>query len=208
MRNHSFAARLGRAMSFGLGAVVIVGAGCKSASTGEEYAHNPALRRITPPEGATPADADRAALARFVGAWNFEGWSSDQGSARVSATGRAAATIENQHFVLLDLETTGGELGGRAGRKSGSMLLASEPGIGATLTAWGDAAPSISRLVGRVEGNGAAFVFDEVKAPSGKHRHAMVITFQTDDKWSAEIRDVTAGERQVVARYEFTRVGP
>lgn len=164
---------------------------------------NPALRSIRVPPSASPADADRAALARFVGAWDFEGWSGHEGR-RTQGAGRAAAVIEDEHFVLLDLEATTGQLGGRTGRKSGSMILASEPGIGVTLTAWGDAAPSISRLAGRAHGNGAVFTLDEARTPAGRPRLSMTITFETDDRWVAEIRE-RGRTSPPLARYTFTR---
>src|SRR5690606_31871573 len=97
------------------------------------------------------------------------------------------------------------QLAGRAGRKSGSMIFASEPGVGPTMTAWGDASPAISRFQGRVEGNGSAFSFTEVKTAVGQRRHSVTIVFQTDDAWTAEIRDLTASGSPVVAKYRFTR---
>jgi hypothetical protein len=189
-------------------ATISLALGCQTQNAMTEHPANPALRRIEAPAGTTAADADRAALARFVGVWNFEGWSADQGSKRNSASGRAAGTIENEHFLLLDLQATSGQLSGRTGRKSGSMLFASEPGIGLTVTAWGDASPSITRLVGYIEGNASAYCFHEAKTPPGMHQHALTITFQTDDKWVAEVQDMTANDKPVVARYEFTRAAP
>jgi hypothetical protein len=191
----------------GAGAITLMGFGCQSQPTAPERADNPSLRHIAAPPGATRADADRAFLARFVGTWNFQGWSVGQGGERVQGSGRAAGVIEHDHFVLLDLETAVGELGGRTSRKSGSMILASEPGIGPTLTAWGDASPSISRSVGHIEGNGSLFSFTEAQTPAGLHRLAVTIRFETDDRWIAEIHDSTASGSPVVARYQFTRTG-
>jgi hypothetical protein len=188
-------------------AAALFGPGCQTNSDTSEYAPNSALRRIESPPGATETDSDRAALARFIGVWNFEGQSLVDGSLKPMTSGRAAASIEDVHFVLLDLEATAGELSGRAGRKSGSMVFASEPGIGLTLTAWGDASPSITRLVGGVEGDGSRFNFNEMKTPPGLPRHSITITFETDDRWVAEFRNVAASGRPVVARYQFTRAG-
>jgi hypothetical protein len=183
-------------------------AGCRSGGDGGEAAaehpENPALRTLACPEGAASADANRAALARFVGVWNFEGWSSD-GSAHVPATGRAAGVVENQHFVLLDLQATAGKVGQPPARKAGSMLLASEPDIGVTLTAWGDASPQIRRLVGRCEGKGSAFVLNEVRHGQDGRDLSMTIVFETDDRWTAEFRDTAMEGKPVVARYTFTR---
>jgi hypothetical protein len=194
-----------RALSWCVGIAALSGIGCQGQPATEEHPASPALRAIQTPADATTADIDRAALSRLVGAWNYEGWSVDQDSARREASGRAAGTIESEHFVLMDLQATSGELGGRAGRKTGSMIFASEPGVGPTMTAWGDASPSISRFVGRVEGNGSAFTFNEVRTADGRHRHALTIVFTTDNQWTAEVRNLTASGSPVVAKYQFTR---
>lgn len=180
-------------------------AGCQSSSApAAHFAANPALSPIQVPPGGSSCDADRAALARFVGVWNFDGWA-NSGGARTTASGKAAATIENQHFVLIDLQTTSGTVGARAGTKSGSMLLASEPGIGLTLTAWGDASPSMSRAIGRAEGNASAFMFEEARTPAGMHRLSITMTFETNDRWVASIHDLSVGGQPRVAQYTFTR---
>lgn len=181
--------------------------GCQTAPATSDQPVNPALRVITSPAGAAPADVQRAALARFVGTWNFEGWSSGDGTLRNRFDGRAAGTIENEHFVLLDLEATAGRLAGKAGRKSGSLFFASEPGIGLTLSAWGDASPSVSRFVGTALGGASVFRFREVRSASGS-RIALAIKFETDDRWSAELRDLNATGEPVIAYYTFTRSSP
>jgi len=178
--------------------------GCESSSPARHQGTNPALRQIEAPASGGTVDADRAALARFVGVWNFEGWAINGGN-RVTAAGKAAAAIENDHFVLIDVQTTSGTLGSRASNKSGSVLLASEPGIGLTMTAWGDASPAISRATGHVEGNASAFVFDEARTPKGVHRLSMTMTFETDDRWVARVHDLSAGDHPLVAQYTFTR---
>jgi hypothetical protein len=192
---------LGRAA---LAVAAIPALGCQSEPAAHEHAANPALRPMPAPTGGGPVDADRAALARFVGVWDFDGWSARPGQEHKQARGRAAATIESQYFVLMDVQATAGAPG-RGGHKSGSMLLASEPGVGVTLTAWGDGSPSISRLLGRSEGNGSAFVFNEERTPSGVHPTSITIVFETNDKWVAEIHDVAATGKPVIASYTFTR---
>lgn len=178
--------------------------GCGSAQTTSRHEVNPALRQIQTPAGGSAADADRAALARFVGLWNFEGWTLKNGE-RASASGIAAATIENQHFVLIDVQTTAGAMGTRGGHRSGSVLLASEPGIGLTMTAWGDASPAISRSTGHVEGNASAFVFEESQTPQGIRRLSVTMTFETNDRWVTAVHDLAAAGRPLVAQYTFTR---
>lgn len=160
------------------------------------------------PSNGAPADMDRTKLARFVGVWNFSGWSLDAGGSgqKSTATGRGAATIEHEHFVLLYLDVSAGKLGGRSTRKGGSMLFASEPGLGVTLTAWGDASPSVNRLIGGVDNAGSVFQFDEAATPAGMHRISVTAAFETDDFWVATIRDLSMDGNPVVARYEFTRV--
>lgn len=181
-------------------------AGCGSSSH-DTFAENPGLRAVQAPAGGGRADADRAALARFVGTWTFEGWSIDQGGKRLPVSGRAAGAIENEHFVLIDIQATEGQLGGRSGRKSGSMLLASEPGAGLTLTAWGDASPSITRMTGQVGGNASGFVFNEVKTASGKKPVVMTVRFETDDRWTVELHASKGSDAKMLARYEFARSG-
>jgi hypothetical protein len=191
--------------ALGAVAAALCAAGCQTTGTQNEHPSNAALRPIQSPSGTSRADRDRAALARFVGVWTFSGWSVDPNGNRAHSAGLAAAAIEDDYFVLIDIRATAGQLGGRAGRKGGSMLLASEPEIGVTLTAWGDASPSVNRLIGRTEGEGASFVFDEAKTPGDRHRLSLNVTFETDDRWTAEIRDITATGRPLIASYTFNR---
>jgi hypothetical protein len=163
------------------------------------------LRPITTPAGGSVADAQRAALARFVGIWQFEGWSVDPAGTQRSVSGRAAATIEREHFVLIDMQATSGEMAGRALRRGGSILLASEPGLGVTLTTWGDASPAVGRLIGKAGESGGSFVFDEAATPAGRQRVQITIHFRSDDHWVAELRDAEAGGSNMLARYEFKR---
>jgi hypothetical protein len=193
------------ASSLGTGVVSLLLACQSSPPPSDEPLPGGSLRHLQTPGNATEPDADRAALSRLVGVWSFEGWSDQGGAARTTTAGRAAAAIENEHFVLLDLQTTSGQLAGTAAHKGGSMLFASEPGIGLTLTAWGDASPSITRLAGDVNPDASVFTFRELKTPPGRHRLACTLTFETDDRWVAEIRDVSEAARPVVARYVFTR---
>lgn len=182
--------------------------GCNTVQPVAERSTNPGLRPIEAPPGGTPADIDRAALARFIGVWNFEGWSSDSSGARKMGAGRAAAAINCEHFVLIDLQAATGQVAGRSGSRAGRMMLASEPGLGSTLTAWGDASPAIARFYGRIEGNGAAFSFTEAKTPAGLHSHTLTFVFQTDDHWTAEVQDCSMPGKPVIASYTFTRSSP
>lgn len=176
-------------------------AGCHAHKV--EQSSNPALRPIVTPAGGTSVDADRAMLARFVGDWSFEGHASAADGEAAKATGRAAGVIENEHFVLIDLRVESGRFGARGERKGGSLLLASEPGIGLTMTGWGGSSPSIVRLVGRAEGSGSRFSFDEVKS-SGARRVNLSFEFEADDRFVATIRDAT--NSSVLGSYTFTRV--
>ncbi|MBS0196744.1 MAG: hypothetical protein JSR77_08300 [Planctomycetes bacterium] len=189
----------------GLAATLLPAPGCGSQPrTAAPDAHR-ALRPIVTIAGASAADKDRAALARFVGDWKFEGFAMN-GSDRAKGSGRAAASIEREHFVLLDLQAAEGQLSGHAAKKSGSMIFASEPAIGLTLTAWGDASPAMTRMVGEVDANASHFTFNEMRTAPGVHRHTISFDFETDDRWIAEIRDESERNTPVVARYEFTRV--
>jgi hypothetical protein len=186
-------------LAAGLAGVVGL-AGCQSDGPAVSNAPNPALRQLQSPSNATAADADRAALSRLVGVWNFEGWSRGSSGERHEASGTAAASIEHEHFVLFDIRSNVGPLSGRTGGTSGSMLFASEPDKGLTLTAWGYASPAIRRFSGTVHGNGSAFALKETGRGT-----SMTLTFETDDRWVAEVRDAGSGEQSVIARYTFTR---
>jgi len=175
-------------------------AGCQSGGPAVSDSTNPSLRQLQVPAQATAADADRVALARLVGVWNFEGWSRGADGERREASGTAAASVEHEHFVLFDIRSNVGPLSGRTGGTSGSMLFASEPGKGFTLTAWGYASPAIRRFSGTVHGNGSAFALQE----NGRGT-SLTLTFETDDRWVAEVRDAATGEQAAIARYTFTR---
>lgn len=179
---------------------------CSAPTAARDQTVNPSLRAITPPPGASVEDADRAMLARFVGVWDFTGRIGDQIAENDQTRGLAAAVVEDGHFVLLDMMTARGQLGGKVSRKSGTMLLAVEPGIGLTLTAWGDASPAITRATGHVEAAGSRFLLRESRTPQGRGKVSMTIEFQTDDRWTAEVRDESSSGRPVIAKYTFTRV--
>ncbi len=176
--------------------------GCRQGAAKEEFGPNPALRAIQTPAGGTKADADRAVLARIVGVWRFDGWSIGSDGAKIQAAGTAAGTIENEHFVLLDVQSSSGQLGGRAARKGGSMLFASEPEAGLTLTAWGDASPAVRRLNGEVRGNGSALTFADRRGADV----SLKLVFTTDDRWVLEAVEPDGRGTRTVARYVFERV--
>lgn len=179
--------------------------GCQCQPSACAHPANPALHRLEIPVGATAADADRAALSRFVGVWTFDGWSVATGGDRKPCAGKAAAAIEDEHFVLIDLQTTSGQVGVHSEHKSGSLMLGSEPGIGVTLTAWGSASPSISRFAGSAAGDGSFFCFREARTAADTRRLRVCIWFETDDRWTAQVRDGSASDHPLIAEYKFTR---
>ncbi|MBX3389422.1 MAG: DUF1579 family protein [Phycisphaeraceae bacterium] len=147
------------------------------------------------------ADADRGQLAKLVGAWRFEGsWSGEDGQ-KHSVQGRAAGVLVNNFFVLLDVQTTSGELAGQTSRQEGSLLFASEPGKGLTVTAWGDASPSITHLIGHSEEGGKVLTYLPASGPS--NAVAVVVRFEGDNHFSTEISAGSGGKG--VAEYTFTR---
>lgn len=150
------------------------------------------------------ANADRGELARLIGVWTFEGWSIDQNGGRQTVSGVAAGTVEDTYLVLMDFQASEGQFRGQTGRKAGSMLFASEPGIGMTVTAWGDASPLVCRLSGRRDGK--RFLYTEMPTPHGRNRHSLTITFETDDRWVVEIRGTSDMADSPVASYRFTRM--
>lgn len=166
---------------------------------------DPNLMKLQMPAGSD-ADQRRATLARFIGVWKFEGSVLELNGSRRNVSGEAAAAIEEEHFVKIDMLATSGALAGYAGKKSGTLLLASEPDVGLTLTAWGDASPAITRMTGTQQNRGQQFVFEELRTPAGRNRHQLAIRFETDHRWTAEIRDIDADSDPVLASYTFTRV--
>lgn len=161
---------------------------------------NPALHPITTPSGGTKADVDRAALARLVGAWSFEGWSIAADGKRQTASGKAAGAIDSVHFVLLDIRSTVGQMTGSALRTGGSMLFGAEPNGGLCVTAWGDGSNVVRRLTGTVHGNASAFTFREAG-----HSTSLTLVFETNDQWVAEVRKAPGADQPLIARYVFTR---
>src|SRR5262245_23176589 len=77
--------------------------------------------------------ADRALLAKFVGAWDYQGWSQVTPDVRRESKGRAAGVIERTHFLLLDTESIITQ-GGKTRKLEGSILFSVEPGEGLMLT--------------------------------------------------------------------------
>jgi hypothetical protein len=185
-----------RSVVLALAALSFAAGACQSSNSATDSAGQPAAAR---------ADADRAALARLVGVWTFEGWATDPDGSRRQSAGRAAGAIENNYFVLLDIQSSTGRAAGPTPSKSGSILFASDPGLGLTASAWGDGSPAVRRLAGQVSGNGTVFTFDEAVAPYGLRRANLTITFLSPDRWTAEVRDHSAAGHPVVASYTFTR---
>lgn len=186
------------------GATVVVSAmwmsGCASTPPRVTDGSNPALRAIESPSGASQLDSDRIKLARFIGVWSFQGTVAGEGGSTRAVAGTAAGVLENGHFVLLDVQATNGEFAGGSGRKSGSLLLGGEPGKGLSVTAWGDGAPEVRRLVGATNADGSVFEFREVHG--GSARVTLRMVFETDDRWVATI---TRGNDSARAVYTFTR---
>lgn len=179
--------------------------GCASGPPHADDRANPSLRTLQPPASGGQANIERATLARLVGAWTFTGSVSRPEGGSGTVAGRAAGVIEHEHFVLLDIAATEGQLAGRSGRLFGSLLFASEPGIGLTVTAWGDANPWVTRLVGDVNPDGSRFVFDDESVPSSDLDVALSIVFETDDRFVVEVRDTDRAGSPALATYVFTR---
>jgi hypothetical protein len=147
------------------------------------------------------ADSDRAHLVKLVGEWQFEGsWSGADGKQN-AVQGRAAGVLVNNYFVMLDVQTTSGELAGRTTREDGSMIFAAEPGVGMTVTAWGDASPTVTRLVGRTEQGGNVFNF--VPAGGTANAAALIVRFDGPDRFTTQLNP---GAVLSSANYTFTRV--
>lgn len=149
---------------------------------------------------ASVADSNRALLTKLVGDWQFEGaWSGADGKPN-PVQGRAAGVLVNNFFVLLDVQSTEGQLAGRTTREDGSMLFAAEPGLGVTVSAWGDASPSVTRLVGRSESDGSVLSF--LPAQGAANAVALVVRFDGPDRFTTQINPTAALSS---ASYTFTR---
>lgn len=182
-------------VSFGVAAIAGVGvlAGCKTDGAAC-CAPNSAFT-------VERADSDRAHLAKLVGEWQFQGsWSAADGVAH-NVEGRAAGVLVNNYFVMLDVQVTSGELAGRTSREDGSMLFAAEPGVGMTVSAWGDASPSVTRLVGTVRDGGSELSF--VPASGTANATALVLRFEGPDRFTTQLNP---GAVLSSANYTFTRV--
>ncbi len=178
--------------------ILFVQTGCECVPRRVSDEANPSLRAIEVPAGASGVDADRTKLARFIGVWSFRGTLTDGGGVTSEVAGSAAGVLENGHFVLLDVNASDGVFAGTAGRKSGSMLLGCEPGKGLTITAWGDGAPEVRRLIGSTNEDGSVFEFREVHG-----RVTVRIAFESDDRWTAAISPGSGSRR---AMYIFSRI--
>ena len=180
-------------------------AGCATSPGGAAPAVRPAqVRSLNLDAYQDPAERDRAALVRFVGAWDYDGWYDPPDQPRRQAAGIAAGTIEHRHFVLLDSAEVA-QQGGIADFQAGSMLLSSEPGIGLMLTAWSGQAPAVHRCRGTVEAEGSRFVFDEFRPIRTQDRLRMIVRFETDDRWVIDFYRRTGGKDVLAASYTFTR---
>lgn len=146
------------------------------------------------------ADSDRALLVKLVGDWQFDGFWSGADGVKHNVQGRAAGVLVNNFFVMLDIQTTSGELAGRTTREDGSMLFAAEPGLGVTVSAWGDASPSVTRLVGRSESDGSVLSF--LPAQGAANAVALVVRFDGPDRFTTQINPTAALSS---ASYTFTR---
>lgn len=176
--------------------------GCANTPPRVGDAPNASLRALEIESGAPQSDADRMKLARFIGVWSFRGTVTDEGGGTREVAGTAAGVLENSHFVLLDVEATQGAFAGETGRKSGSMLFGSEPGKGLTLTAWGDGAPDVRRLIGATNADGSAFEFRAMHGQKQGAGVSMRIVFETDDRWTATLTRHSGPAR---ASYVFNR---
>ncbi|MGH7242030.1 MAG: hypothetical protein ACREJD_01260 [Phycisphaerales bacterium] len=145
------------------------------------------------------ADADRALLGKLVGDWRFEGSWSENGGATNNVTGRAAGVLVNNYFVMMDVQTTSGQLSGRTSRDEGSILFATEPGMGMTISAWGDASPAITRLIGRAENGGS--VLEYRAANSAGSAASVVVRFENENRLTIDLTGPKGS-----ATYRFSRV--
>lgn len=149
----------------------------------------------------TPAlRAERATLAKFIGAWDFEGWYEPVDAPRRTSKGKAAGVLEHSHFVLLDTQSTVTE-DGKSRELRGSILFSVAPGEGLQLSAWSDNSPALRQFKGSIKNNGNLFAFKGIPAPGNSNQVRLDILFSSADRWTAEF---TRGSK-VIASYTFIR---
>lgn len=156
----------------------------------------------TPPAQYTPTDHERVALAKLAGNWQATGWSHVMGSGRHEVTGTAVGIVENSYYVTVDLTLVVDEVTGET--NTGTLMFASEPGRGLTMSSRFSTSPSPSRYTGHASSDGNAFTLEEMTAQADGMRRRVNIRFLTRDQWVADITDLNANNR-VVSSFTFTR---
>lgn len=144
--------------------------------------------------------AERATLAKFIGAWDFEGWYEPADAPRRTSKGKAAGVLEHSHFVLLDTHSTVTE-DGKSRELRGSILFSVAPGEGLQLSAWSDNSPALRQFKGTVENNGNRFSFKGIPAPGNSNQVRLEILYSSADRWTAEF----TRSGKVIASYTFIR---
>lgn len=150
-----------------------------------------------------PADRDRQSLGRMVGEWRVRGWSEVITGDRSSLTGTATGVVDGAYFLRLDMRLTAE--GAAARPVSGTVTLASEPGLGVTMSSRFDDAPSISRFVGTASSDGATLLLHESGTTTAAGlRRDVTLRFLSADEWVVDVAAASGGRRQL-GWFMFTR---
>jgi hypothetical protein len=149
------------------------------------------------------ADQDREILSRLAGRWSISGWSEVVASDRRDLRGTAEGSVEQNYFLRLDVSLGVDPTSGQA--QSGTLIFASEPGRGMTLSSRFSDAPSTSRFVGSSSSDGRSLTLDEVDSTIKGIRRRVVIRFFSDDEWLADVSNAAAAGSPRLGSFRFTR---
>jgi outer membrane lipoprotein SlyB len=150
------------------------------------------------------ADRDRVSLLLFEGGWEMSGWVELDSGEQVRLRGEASGFVQDSYFVVLEIK---GLADGRTGQEiTGTFDLASEPGLGVTLTTRFSTWPTPTRFAGETSDDGRLIRLRPLKlAEVPRPTTEIEIRFVGADTFTADVTRVEGGERRVAERYTFTR---
>ncbi|MEM8757352.1 MAG: glycine zipper domain-containing protein [Planctomycetota bacterium] len=150
------------------------------------------------------ADIDRVSLVQFDGRWAMEGWVETEDGTTIQVEGAARGYVGQRYFVDVDVDGLADPRSGEA--ITGRFQLASEPGLGLTMTTRFSTAPNKGRYLGDVDESGTRFTLQPLQLADGPRAATEIeLRFFDDDSWTAAVRRWSKGRQRVTERYTFTR---
>jgi len=141
---------------------------------------------------------DRAALTRFTGAWEVEGWSSELDGNRRDVTGMARGSGDRD-VVSIDI-TVEPDVGESS---VGTLTLIAENDGGVTMTSRFDGARVSTRYSGHATRDGEVITLTERDPDASGMRRRIVIRFLGPREWRATVTDLET--RETVSEMTFIR---